>query len=143
MFSPRNSIFMIFGTAVLAFFAGRHVGQEAEIDARRHQPLLDAGPRLERALTIPDGVERTSQLIEILAALGPADLPEVEMIFERRMPFVDPIAVVLLAEWWTSFDPEGAFEASARWPLNDPNLGLNAVMRSWAPARSASRAARL
>ena len=132
MRSSRLTIFMILGAAIVAFLAGQRFGRETGLEVQLREPLLDAGPRLERALTIPDGAERTAQLLEILAELGPGDLKEVDAIFERRMPFIDPIAVVLFAEWWTSFDPEAAFEASARWPLNDPNLGLNAVMRAWA-----------
>jgi hypothetical protein len=132
MISKRSAFLTILTFAILAFAVGHRLGSEGSLDTRLRAPLAEAGPRLARILTIPDAAERTTRLLEIFDELGPADLPAVEAAYGRAMPFVDPVAMVLLAEWWTRFDPEGAFRASGKWPLNDPNLGLHTVIRAWA-----------
>lgn len=132
MLRKRSVLLLAIATGLVAAAFGYRVGVQNGLDLKLRQPIAESGSRLERTFTIPDADERAMRLVELFAELGPADLPAVEVGFERAMPFVDPVAIVLFAEWWTRFDPQAAFEASTRWPLNDPNLGFLTVMRAWA-----------
>lgn len=129
---PAGILIAVSVTAALAFAIGHSLGSRSRPGSRLKEPIAEAGSSLARILTIPDSRERTRLLMATFEELSAADLPEVRATFEQSMVFVDPIAIVLLAEWWARQDPRWALAASNTWPLSDPALGFETVLRTWA-----------
>ncbi len=123
------TVFLSLACALLAFATGCESASEGHREKSGAPPV---GAALSEVLMMSDPFRRTTRLVEVFEGLGPDDVEGVRLAYERAMPFVDPVATILLAEWWTALDPEAAFEATRRWPLNDPKLGFPAVMRAWA-----------
>ena len=72
---PLPLFLLLFISGVAAFFAGRHFGEAADSQLMSERPRAQSGSRI---LTISDAGERSQQLVEVFAELGPPDLVAVK-----------------------------------------------------------------
>jgi hypothetical protein len=80
----------------------------------------------------PDVLERTAALAELLQGLGPEALGEIRSGFDNAFIERGEIDLVLLAEWWARFDPEGALRWTGADFRADNARVKAAVYRAWA-----------
>ena len=94
------------------------------------QSLQRSDPPLVAILSKPSARTRASQLLEFFEGAKPSDVDTVRATYEAAP--ADAVAMVFAAEWWASFDPEGAFEQLRTWQLAERDAGLVTVVRTWA-----------
>ncbi|MDG2334574.1 MAG: hypothetical protein P8Q97_10155 [Myxococcota bacterium] len=83
-------------------------------------------------LLIPDPIERVRVLAEIFSDLPPSHLDAVLHAYDTVIFQAGDPEVILVAQWWTRFDPEGAFRWTRRhWEARVPTV-VSAVIREWA-----------
>lgn len=117
--------------------AGLAVGLEADRLARMVESTEDlvfpgmAG-EIRDVLLIPDPIRRVRVLAEILEELDPSHLDSVLDAYETVLFELGDPEIVLVAEWWARFDPEGAFRWTRHnWAARVPTV-VAAVIRAWA-----------
>jgi hypothetical protein len=87
---------------------------------------------VQAALTLQDRVKGVHEVSGILLRSGPEDLAEIRKGFESVFLDVAEIEIVLLAEWWAAFDPEGAFRWTQGARVANQTMVIRAVVRAWA-----------
>jgi len=93
------------------------------------------------ALLHPDPLQRAAKVAILLDSLPPSALPDVRQAYDTAVLDLGDIELVLLAEWWSEFDPEGAFEWTRKeWVADHPRVVL-AILRAWGRQDHAAAAA--
>ena len=95
-------------------------------------PPEDARSRLNASLAQPDTHARVAGLLAFFEEVEYDDVSEVEELYTRTAAYLDPIAVVLLAQWWADAEPERAFYWFTRERVSHAALGASTAMRTWA-----------
>ncbi len=72
------------------------------------RPDSETAKRVIAAVSIPDSLERVAALASLLSGVGEEALPDVLAAFEYAQPLLDDSEWMLLADWWTRFDPRAA-----------------------------------
>jgi hypothetical protein len=118
--------------------SGLEAGLEAERLARTRKNVANSLPlpgltgEVSDVLLLPDPILRMERLASLLGRLDASSLEQVReayrgVVFERG-----DLELVLFAEWWARFDPEGAFDWTRhRWETSLPWVST-AVVRAWA-----------
>ncbi|MFK7898129.1 MAG: hypothetical protein AB8G23_20020 [Myxococcota bacterium] len=83
-------------------------------------------------LVEPDPHARTQALLNYFKGATGADLPEIEAAYSEARPFLDPVSVSLLAQWWVQFDPVAAYNDGLNAVWMERRLWASAVFREWA-----------
>jgi len=91
-----------------------------------------AGAAVYEALLISDPFARTAALGQVLSGLGPEDLESVRVVYASVVTSPTDPEIVMLAQWWAQYDPEGAFAWARSSTAIDPALAIPAVLRTWA-----------
>ena len=124
-----------------AYQEGHSVGLAEGLEADRLARMVEAtqdlafpgmAGEIRDVLLIPDPIERTRLLAEIFGELEPSHLDAVLNAYETVLFELGDPEIVLLAQWWTRFDPEGAFRWTRfKWEARVPTVVV-AVIREWA-----------
>jgi hypothetical protein len=92
----------------------------------------DPESTLRTILAVPDDAERAALLVAYFDRRDPGDLEAMLAALRKARYDADPTAYLLLADWWTGFDPQAAFRNAIEWPLYDRQQGSAAVVQAWA-----------
>jgi len=83
-------------------------------------------------LLIPDPIERVQVLAETFTELDPSHLDAVLHAYDSVIVQRGDPEIILVAQWWTRFDPEAAFKwTRLHWEARVPVV-VSAVIREWA-----------
>jgi hypothetical protein len=94
--------------------------------------LWGVAAEVREILLQPDALVRAEALAALFQALEPEALEQVRDAYDSVFLDLGDLELELLAEWWTRFDPESAFEwTSSSWQASHPRV-VHAVMRGWA-----------
>ncbi|MDE0883928.1 MAG: hypothetical protein OSB70_00200 [Myxococcota bacterium] len=125
----------------LAYERGQAEGLAEGLEADRLARMVEETQDLEfpgmageirDVLLIPDPIERVRVLAEIFGELDSSHLDAVLHAYETVLFQAGDPEIVLVAQWWTRFDPEGAFQWTRRnWEARVPTV-VGAVIREWA-----------
>src|SRR5215468_11707 len=114
----------------------RSTGENVDI------PVGSTAGELREILLQHDALQRTAALGQFLQGIGPESLEDVKAAYDSVFMDLGDVELILLAEWWARFDPEGAFAWSrGDWRARDPAV-LSAVARAWARTDPAAVLAR-
>jgi hypothetical protein len=136
---PKIRAVVMTGLAAILAFAGGWTIRSASLPdppsrslpGRDAVPLEGIGDELRDILLRPDMVERVAGTAALLSRVGPESLDAVLAAYDGVALDVTDIELVLLAEWWASFDPEAAFVWSALgWRGEHPWI-RDAIFRAW------------
>jgi hypothetical protein len=135
---------ILLGAAASYHFAyekGHAVGLAEGLEADRVARMVEATQDLAFAgmageirdvLLIPDPIKRVQVLAGILDELDPSHLDSVLHAYETVLFELGDPEIVLLAQWWARFDPEGAFRWTRyNWEARVPTV-VGAIIREWA-----------
>jgi hypothetical protein len=95
-------------------------------------PPEAARSRLNASLAQPDAHARVAELLAFFEQVEYDDIYAVEELYTQTGAYLDPLAVVLFAQWWADADPERAFYWFAREQVSHAGLGASTAMRTWA-----------
>jgi hypothetical protein len=131
---PALVVLLLSALLTALYWAGADAGARAEraLQAIHRQPQAGARTELEAVLGVPNARARALQLAEYFDRASPADLDATWQAYQSAEAYVDALALVLLADWWASFDPAGAFAHSLNWRFRDADAARFTIMRSWA-----------
>lgn len=87
---------------------------------------------LRAALAEPDPLVRAKQVAAVLASADPASLERVRAAYGDALLDAGDVELVLLAEWWAGFDPEGALDWATGQRISWHPSVITAVFRAWA-----------
>ena len=120
---PRGKIFVL-----IASIAIQSIACDRAVDRRSDREIVAA------ALDGFDQLERTEQLLPVLARLGPENVDEVAAGFESRLGAGAERGptLTLLMEAWCAFDCGGAFARLQTWPMESRVGALAELFRPWA-----------
>lgn len=129
-------------TGMAAYQYGHELGLEQGLEADRlarivetsdgDWPLSGTGAEVREALLLPDRVQRIQRVAELLNRLEPSALEPVRNAYDDVLFELGDAEIILLAEWWASFDPEAAFHWTRHnWESRVPSVVLG-VVRAWA-----------
>jgi hypothetical protein len=135
------------GAFALGYQTGHRAGPPAlpprSVTTEPEAPLEGIARDLREVLLEPDALVRVSELGRLFQELGPEDLEDVRRAYDSAVLDLGDVDLVLLAEWWARFDPEGAYEWTGQdWRADEPAVILM-VLRAWArsnPEKALSRA---
>jgi hypothetical protein len=122
------------GSLVGVFWAGADAGARSEraLRARASEPLAGVPSDLEAALGIADAAARAHALASLLKRSGPADVDTLFQVIDATNLPVDPVALVILADWAAGLDPRDAFRRVGALRNRDSYAAAYAVVRRWA-----------
>jgi hypothetical protein len=121
--------------AVLIF-----LGCEPASDGRSSTGPIDTG--IYEILREPDGLVRMERLAAFLRGAQPEDVDQVIAGFDRSFLDRGDVELVLLVDWWSRFDPDGATDwAKTSWRAEHPRVQYAIVRR--VAARDPERALEL
>jgi len=95
-------------------------------------PAEDSRNHLNAILAQPGAHKRVGGLLAFFEQVEHDDISGVEELYTQTGAYLDPIAVVLFAQWWAEADPERAFYWFSREQVSHAALGVSTVMRTWA-----------
>jgi hypothetical protein len=95
-------------------------------------PPGDARSRLNASLAQADAHARVAELLAFFEQMDYDEISAVEDLYTQTGAYLDPIAVVLFAQWWADAEPERAFYWFARERVSHAALGASTAMRTWA-----------
>lgn len=95
-------------------------------------PVEDARSRLNASLAQPDTHARVAELLAFFEQAEYDDISAVEELYTQTGAYLDPIAVVLFAQWWADAEPERAFYWFTREGVSHAALGASTAIRTWA-----------
>ncbi len=129
---------LAFLVGAVAFGVGYRIGESHQIGDFRRSTLdgkdvvLDeVGQGLRDALLWPDPIERVVAVGQILRGLGPEELESVQQAYQSVFLDYGDVELALFAEWWASFDPEGAWRWTRQNQEAEAPSVVHAVMRAW------------
>ena len=122
-------------SAGLGYAVAEHRHRRLEIPSRARQgavvpPGLTAD--LHAALIHSDLPERTTRVAALLAPLGPDALDQVRTAYDGVLLDTGDVELVLLLDWWASFDPEAALAWARNSGIGWHPAAIAAVARAWA-----------
>ena len=114
--------------ALTALTAGLLIACAPDPNAGEHATAAD----VEAALARPEPLARAEALAAAYQRLPEGALPDVVAAYEEGFFDLAATELVLLAEWWAGFDPNGALQWAQRdWRSDQPEV-LESVIRAWA-----------
>jgi hypothetical protein len=139
--SSRSVAIGLLATAAMAFALGRLTAPGAAPE--RPNDLAGA---IQTSLGEGDALARLARSATLLEGLGPEELPDVLVVYERMIPSIDDWDVGAFFAAWARFDPAAALDHALTWPrrnmLAQRRIGVRAVLAGWAYADpAAARAA--
>jgi len=134
---PKPSIALVFAVLGLAATVAGGCGPSSQNeagDAASGPPISaeEAGRRAKEILAQETPLKRIADMSALLLRCGPETVPALREAYEgARLDGGDP-EIVLLATWWSGFDPKAAFEwTSSDWRATYGAV-IAAVFRGWA-----------
>jgi hypothetical protein len=115
-------------TAAAAFALGR-LARPPQVD-----PMPgDLGVAVRAALGEADVLDRLRRIGGLLEHLDPATLPGVRDVYDEMLPLVGQWEIRPFVAAWARFDPDGALDHTAAWPLRlKREIGVEAAMEGFA-----------
>lgn len=89
------------------------------------RPQGEIAERMLDALSLPDSIERVAAVAGLLSELGEDAIPQVVAAYDYMRPVLGDSEWMLLADWWTRYDPRGAYG----WVLQDRDYRTPGVLR--------------
>jgi hypothetical protein len=99
--------------------------------AKKDVQLDGVAERVRTILMDEDVLRRAQQLAELLREVGPSSVDDVRAGFETVVIDIGNLELVLLAEWWASFDPQAAFEWMRLGFSSKHPAVITALFRAW------------
>ncbi len=139
MSKPHLAVIAVLGAALalgVGFWAGLSQQPPRQPPSRSKTThadvvLLGVAAEVREILLNPDVLERADALARLFQKLGPESLEQVRDAYHSVFLDLGEIDLVLLAEWWARFDPEGALEWTQReWRAEHPAVVVQ-VFRAW------------
>jgi hypothetical protein len=131
---PLLVVLCLAGTLSLVFWAGADAGARSEraLQAQRSEPWPEAASKLGAAISVPAVAARARAVAAVLDEAGPGDVEALWNAVQTSGSSIDPISLVLFADWWASFDPEAAYHRAIYWQFRDVDAAIFAIVRRWA-----------
>lgn len=133
---PAIAALLLAALLALVYWAGSDAGARAEraLQGTLREPQPGARGELEAALGIPNARARALHLARYFDQASPADLDTTLQTYQAAEAYIDALALVLLADWWASFDAPGALYRTLQPGFNfvDANAARYTIVRRWA-----------